>query len=88
MLRLIMTDEQRKNGREKVWGVKYWAVGNKNCGCSGHMTPEFYADQYRRFATFCRNYGHNRLLKVAGGPNVDDYNWTEVLMKKIPHWQM
>ncbi len=80
-----MADERRKNGRENAWGVKYWGIGNENWGCGGHMTPEFYADQYRRFATFCRNYGDNRLLKIAGGPHDDDYNWTEVLMKKIPH---
>jgi alpha-N-arabinofuranosidase len=83
-----MTDERKKNRREKSWGVKYWAVGNENWGCGGNMTPEYYADQYRRYATFCRDYGDNRLLKVAGGPNVDDYNWTEVLMQKIPLWQM
>ncbi|MBN2611922.1 MAG: alpha-N-arabinofuranosidase [Bacteroidales bacterium] len=83
-----MAEMRKKNGQEKPWGVKYWAVGNENWGCGGNMTPEFYADQYRRYATFCRNYGGNNLLKVAGGANVDDYNWTEVLMKKIPHWQM
>lgn len=83
-----MSELRKQNGAEKAWGVKYWAVGNENWGCGGHMTPEFYADQYKRYATFCRNYGGNNLLKVAGGANVDDYNWTEVLMKKIPHWQM
>lgn len=83
-----MTDLRKENGQEKPWGVEYWAVGNENWGCGGNMTPEFYADQYRRYATFCRNYGDNRLEKVAGGPNVDDYNWTEVLMKRIPHHMM
>ncbi|MBN2275144.1 MAG: alpha-N-arabinofuranosidase [Bacteroidales bacterium] len=83
-----MAELRRKNGRDKAWKVQYWAVGNENWGCGGHMTPEFYADQYKRYATFCRNYEGNRLLKVAGGPNVDDYNWTETLMKKIPLWQM
>jgi alpha-L-arabinofuranosidase len=83
-----MADLRRKNGREKAWGVKYWGVGNENWGCGGNMTADFYADQYKRFATFCRNYGDNNLLKVAGGANSDDYYWTETLMKKIPHWQM
>jgi alpha-N-arabinofuranosidase len=27
-------------------------------------------------------------MKVAGGSNSDDYNWTETLMQKIPAWQM
>jgi alpha-N-arabinofuranosidase len=45
------------------------------------MTADFYADQFRRYATYCRNYGDNSLYKIAGGPNSDDYNWTETLMK-------
>jgi alpha-N-arabinofuranosidase len=52
------------------------------------MTAAFYADQYKRFATYCRNYGDNKLYKIAGGPNVDDYNWTETLMKNINPWIM
>lgn len=83
-----MAEERRENGQENAWSVKYWAVGNENWGCGGNMTAEYYADQYKRYATFCRDYGENKLLKIAGGPNVDDYNWTEVLMKKIPRWQM
>lgn len=83
-----MADLRRKNGQEKAWGVKYWGVGNENWGCGGNMTADFYADQYKRYATFCRNYGENNLLKIAGGANVDDYNWTETLMRKIPLWQM
>ena len=45
------------------------------------MTPEYYSDLYRHFATFARNYGDNRLYRVAVGANAADYNWTEVLMK-------
>lgn len=83
-----MADLRRTNGREKAWGVKYWGVGNENWGCGGNMTADFYADQYRRYATYCRNYGNNRLFKIAGGANSTDYNWTETLMKKIPHHMM
>lgn len=83
-----MADLRKKNGQEKAWGVEYWGVGNENWGCGGNMTPEYYADLYRRYATYCRNYGGNQLKKIAGGANVDDYNWTEVLMKKIPHNMM
>jgi alpha-N-arabinofuranosidase len=62
--------------------VRYWGIGNENWGCGGHMTPEFYADNYRRYATYARNYGDARLYKIAGGASVDDYNWTRVLMEK------
>ena len=83
-----MADLRRANGREEPWGVKYWGIGNENWGCGGNMTPEFYADQFRRYATYCRDYGENRLFRIAGGANSTDYNWTEVLMQRIPHRMM
>ena len=46
------------------------------------MTPEFYADLYRQFATYLRNFSGNRLFKIAGGSNSDRLDWTEVLMQK------
>ena len=76
-----MANLRRKNGREMPWKLRFWGVGNENWGCGGNMTAEFYADQFRRYATYCRNYGDNRLFKIAGGPNADDYHWTEILMK-------
>lgn len=79
-----MTDLRRQNGKEESWGVKYWAVGNESWGCGGNMTPEYYANEYRRYATYARNYGENRLYKVAGGASDWDLNWTEVMMKNIP----
>ena len=76
-----MANLRRKNGRDKPWKVKYIGVGNESWGCGGEMRPEFYADQYRRYQTYCRNYGDNRLYKIASGASDYDYNWTEVLMK-------
>jgi alpha-L-arabinofuranosidase len=83
-----MADLRRQNGREKAWKVKYWGVGNENWGCGGNMTAEFYADQYKRYATYCRNYGDNVLYKIAGGPSSGDYHWTETLMKNVPQNMM
>jgi len=79
-----MANLRKQNGRENPWKIKFWSVGNENWGCGGNMTAAFYADQYRRFATYCRNYGSNKLYKVACGPGGDDYNWTETIMKNIP----
>ena len=81
-------DERRRNGRDTAWKIKYFGVGNENWGCGGNMRAEYYADQYRRYATYCRNYGDSPLYKIAGGPNVDDYHWTEVLMRNVPHHMM
>ena len=71
---------RRKNGRDKPWKVPYLAVGNESWGCGGNMRPEFYADNFRRYNTFVKNYPGNRIYRVAGGSNGDDMNWTDVLM--------
>ncbi len=76
-----MANWRSENGREKPWKLTYFGVGNENWGCGGNMRPEFYADLYRQFQTYVRNYGENKIYKIAGGANVDDYNWTEVLMR-------
>ena len=76
-----MADLRAKNGHPQPWRVKYFAVGNENWGCGGNMPAEFYVDQFRRYATYVRNFGSNRVFKVACGPNGADYHWTEVLMR-------
>lgn len=78
-----MANLRRKNGRDKPWKVKYFGVGNESWGCGGNMTPEYYSDLYRRYATYCRDFGDNKLFKIASGASDYDYKWTEVLMKNI-----
>jgi len=75
-------DLRRANGRERPWKVKYWGIGNETWGCGGTMRAEYYADLYRRYKTYIRNYSGNKLFVVACGANSDDYNWTEVLMRE------
>jgi alpha-N-arabinofuranosidase len=83
-----MTELRKKNGREKSWGVKYWGIGNEPWGCGGNMRPEYYADLMKRYGTYCRNYGQNKVFKIASGKYSDDYNWTEVLMREASqHFQ-
>ena len=82
-----MAELRRKNGREKPWKLKYLGIGNENWGCGGNMRPEYYADVYKRFQTFCKNYSGNELYKIACGPNASDYHWTDVLMANINSWQ-
>ncbi|PRY83798.1 alpha-N-arabinofuranosidase [Mongoliibacter ruber] len=79
-----MAELRKKNGQEEPWNLTYWGVGNESWGCGGNMTPEYYANEYRRYATYARDYGGNKLYKIAGGANNWDLNWTEVLMKTIP----
>ncbi|WP_166244975.1 alpha-N-arabinofuranosidase [Paenibacillus turpanensis] len=77
-----MAEWRRQNGREESWPLKYFGVGNENWGCGGNMRPEYYADLYRQYQTYVRNYGENRIYKIACGPNTDDYRWMEVLMRE------
>lgn len=76
-----MANLRKANGREKPWKVRYFGVGNENWGCGGNMTPEYYSDLYKRYATYVRNYSGNRIRKIACGPGGEDYNWIEVVMK-------
>ena len=78
-----MADLRRQNGREKPWRVKYLGIGNENWGCGGNMCPQFYANEYKRYQSFCHNFSGNELFKVACGPSGGDYNWTETLMNSL-----
>jgi alpha-N-arabinofuranosidase len=78
-----MTDLRKRNGKEDPWAVRFWGIGNESWGCGGMMTAEFYADNFRRYGVYARNYGSTNLYRIACGPNTDDYNWTKVLMEKV-----
>lgn len=77
-----MANERKKNGRGKPWKVKFFGVGNESWGCGGSMRPEYYADLYRCYQTYVKNYSDSPIYKIACGANVADYNWTDVLMRE------
>ena len=83
-----MANLRKQNGHAKPYNVKYWGVGNENWGCGGNMTAEYYANEYKRYASYCKNYPNAQLRKIAGGANSGDYHWTETLMKNVPHRMM
>ena len=78
-----MATLRRQNGRDKAWKVKFIGIGNESWGCGGNMRPEYYADQYRRYTTYCRDFSGNHLFRIASGACDYDYNWTEVLMRDV-----
>lgn len=71
---------RRKNGREKPWKVPYLGIGNESWGCGGNMTPEYYADIYKHFATYAFPYSGNRMMKVACGASDSNSHWTDVVV--------
>jgi alpha-N-arabinofuranosidase len=77
-----MADRRRENGRDAPWRLPYFGVGNENWGCGGSMRPEYYADVYRRFQTYVKNFSGNRIFKIACGSHGENYTWTDVLMRE------
>jgi alpha-N-arabinofuranosidase len=78
---------RRKNGRDRPWKVAFFGVGNETWGCGGNMRPEYYADLYRRYATFLKAPEGNRPKKVASGGNDEHTNWTVALASAV-EWNM
>jgi alpha-L-arabinofuranosidase len=78
-----MTELRKENGRDKPWNVKFWAVGNESWGCGGNMTPDYYADVFKRFSTFMCGNG---LYKVASGGTDSDFDWTKTILKETQRY--
>ena len=80
-----LTDIRQQSGRAKPWHVKFWGIGNESWDCGGHMTAEYYVNEYKKYATFMTSYSNTEgLFRIAVGPGTEDYNWTETVMSKIP----
>ncbi len=58
-----MAQLREANGSEEAWDVKFWGVGNENWGCGGNMNPEYYANEYRRYQTYIRDYRNDGGIK-------------------------
>ena len=78
-----LTELRRSNGAEQPFNVQYWGVGNEPWGCGGHFTPEDYASEYRRFATYLRGFGETPLYLIAAGPDGNDPQWTRRFFQKL-----
>ncbi|GAF38960.1 alpha-N-arabinofuranosidase [Agrilactobacillus composti DSM 18527 = JCM 14202] len=77
-----MSKLRQENGRQEPWPLKFFGIGNESWGGGGNMRPTYYADVYRQYQTFLPQYDKDQpIYKVACGPNEDDYNWTDNVMK-------
>ena len=81
-----MAELRRKNGRAQPWKLPYFGVGNESWGCGGNMRPEYYADEYRRYQTYVRQYSDAKSYKIACGSNDKNYHWTDVLMERAARY--
>ncbi len=83
-----LANERRANGRDAPFPLPFVGIGNESWGCGGAMTPEYYANELRRFSTFFHKPGFhfhqnhdNTAVRVASGANNFDTNWTDVVTK-------
>jgi alpha-N-arabinofuranosidase len=80
-----LANRRRKNGRNEPYEVPYWGVGNENWGCGGQMSPEQYAREYRRFATYVGSMDNlmldDELELIACG--FRDHEWNHRFMKEV-----
>ena len=74
--------ERERNGHPEPFNIPYWGVGNENWGDGGDMTPDHYADEYRRYSIVMGNCAPKAEL-YACGSNAFDYNWTTETMRKL-----
>ncbi|MBL7794007.1 MAG: alpha-N-arabinofuranosidase [Saprospiraceae bacterium] len=81
-----LTDIRAESGRQKPWNVKYWGIGNESWDCGGSMTPEYYVNLYKQYATAMTSYSNTeKLFRIAVGPgSPEHYHWTEEIMKNVP----
>ncbi|WP_341995610.1 alpha-N-arabinofuranosidase [Microbacterium sp. LWH7-1.2] len=78
-----MASLRRANGRDEPWKVPFWGIGNEAWGCGGNFTAPQFAAEARRYATFCRDHGGNKLYRIAAGASDDDVTWTTALMEAL-----
>lgn len=75
-----MAGLRKANGRSAPWATKYFGIGNENWGTGGNMTAAYYANEYRRYATYCRHHmPGQKLYKIACGLNDE---WNELLLRE------
>ena len=78
-----LSDLRRVHGSDQPFNVQFWGVGNEPWGCGGHFTPQDYAKEYRRFATYLLGFGQTPLYLIAAGPDGNDLEWTHCFFDEL-----
>ena len=78
-----LAQQRAAGGDREPFAVRYWGIGNESWGCGGNFTPEEYAAEYRRFATWAvPGYGVD-LAFVGSGPSGGDLEWTRRFFRQL-----
>ena len=70
-----LAKEREANGHKEPFDIPWWGIGNENWGGGGNMTPEYYALEFRRYATVACNTNPN-IKCIACGPDGENWEWT------------
>lgn len=65
--------------------VKYWGVGNEPWGCGGHFSPDDYAREYKRYATYLRAADPAIELLACGCSPALSSSWNHDFCQAMPH---
>jgi alpha-N-arabinofuranosidase len=63
--------------------VQFFGIGNETWGCGGNMTPEWYSNLFRQYATFVKAPRGKRPKIVASGGHDDGTKWADVLTTNV-----
>lgn len=66
--------EREKNGHPEPFDIPYWGVGNESWSGGGHMLPDYYAHECRRYAEIMHNTAPDAEL-IMCGPDGAKYGW-------------
>jgi len=78
---------RRENGRDKPWKIDFFAIGNESWGCGGSMTPEFYGNLYKQYASFLKTPKDNTPVLIASGGTDVGTEWVQYLIGEMKHSQ-
>lgn len=78
---------RRKNGREKPYNVKYWALGNEMWGewQVGQMTKEAYAEKAWQWAKALKMLDRSIQLILCGQDGLS--SWDSYVLKQCLRWE-
>ena len=69
-------------GSRDPFSVEYWGIGNESWGCGGELTPDEYAQEFRRFTAAYPPYDVP-LKFIGAGASSDDPKWTRGFFSNI-----
>lgn len=70
------------HGSREPYNVEYWGIGNETWGCGGNLTPDEYAQEFRRYTAAVATYGVP-LKFIGAGAESYDMNWTRGFFAKM-----